>query len=297
MEQSSNKIYICIPVHNRIQYTLACLRSIYSQTYNNFVVIVCDDGSIDNTSNILKERYPDVVLLKGNGSLWWTGGINKCVEYALKNTKVNDFVYTLNNDTELFDNTLENLVLRAKEYPNSIIGTVNLFYNEPRKIEPSAFRKRNKFPFKKRIHRIDDWGSLLNNRNCAVEVDSLSGKGVLIPIPIFKRIGLYNFDMLPHYHADSEFTLRAKKNNYTIYFDYNSRLLSHQNLSGIGTRTSQPNLKEFIQSFFIIKSAHHFPTLVNKAKLIYGKKYIIYLILDLIFIIAGFLKRTIRELI
>jgi len=50
-------IYICIPVHNRIEYTLKCIESIEKQNYKDYKIIICDDNSTDRTSKILALKW------------------------------------------------------------------------------------------------------------------------------------------------------------------------------------------------------------------------------------------------
>jgi len=78
------KLWVCIPVHNRIHFTINCLQSLSRQDYRNFTVIVCDDGSTDGTAPAIKEKFPETVVLEGDGNLWWTAAINRCVKYAMK---------------------------------------------------------------------------------------------------------------------------------------------------------------------------------------------------------------------
>ena len=291
LNQYVPKIYICIPIFNRIEYTLKCIESIYNQSYPNFQIIICDDNSSDFSFEIISKKYPKTILLKGNGNLWWTGATNKCIEYALKTGINSDFIYTLNNDTELYPNTLEKLIELTKLFPNSIIGTLNVFYNNHNLIENSAFIKKKTGRFK----RVNKFGEELDSKIEIKKVSALSGKGVLIPFNLFQKIGLYNFEKLPHYHADFEFSYRACKNGFPILLSYSSKLKSHQNLSGIGSVTSKPNIKEFIKSFKSIKSTHHLPSLYNFYKLIYGKSYLLYFLSSLIFIHIGFIKRYLKH--
>jgi GT2 family glycosyltransferase len=65
-------IYIVIPVFNRKHYTKDCLLSLSAQTYSVFKTIVVDDGSTDGTADMLKEEFPEVIVLKGTGNLFWT---------------------------------------------------------------------------------------------------------------------------------------------------------------------------------------------------------------------------------
>ena len=288
-----NKIFICIPVHNRIEYTLKCIDSIFNQTYKNWHIIISDAGSTDNTTEIIRKKYTNkVTVIQIDASNFWTGGINACVKYAISIANDSDFIYTLNNDTELFRDTLEKLINIATKYKNSIIGSVNLFYRDKTLIEPSSFVIKNKkFRLYKAYHKF---GERYDEYNNIIEVDALSGKGVLIPIIVFDKIGTFNSKKLPHYHADTEFTIRAKRNGFKLFLSYQSKLLSHQELSGLGTITSSPNFINFIKSFFSIKSANHLKSRYNYCKLVYERKHILYFILIYVHTIGGYLIRVIN---
>ena len=76
-------VYIIIPVHNRKEITLKCLDTLKQNgDLDKYYVIVIDDGSTDGTSEAIQSLYPDVIILTGDGNLWWTGAIKKGMEYA-----------------------------------------------------------------------------------------------------------------------------------------------------------------------------------------------------------------------
>lgn len=52
------------------------------------------------------------------------------------------------------------------------------------------------------------------------QVDVLPGRGTLIPIEVFQKIGLYDFKRLPHYGADYEFSRRANMYGYKLLINY-----------------------------------------------------------------------------
>src|SRR5258705_1835881 len=93
----TNSIYIIIPVHNRKEFTRNCLYSLERQTRPCHQIIVVDDGSTDGTSEMLAKEFPGVIVLSGDGSLFWTAAINLGVRLAL--TLGAEYVLTLNNDT------------------------------------------------------------------------------------------------------------------------------------------------------------------------------------------------------
>ena len=49
------KVSIVLPVYNAQEYLKRCLDSIFEQNYNNFELIAIDDGSRDNSWEILTD--------------------------------------------------------------------------------------------------------------------------------------------------------------------------------------------------------------------------------------------------
>lgn len=49
------KVSVCIPTYNRAHYLTYSINSVLKQTYTNFELIICDDGSTDNTSDVVSQ--------------------------------------------------------------------------------------------------------------------------------------------------------------------------------------------------------------------------------------------------
>ena len=59
-----SKVTIIIPVYNSEKYIGKCLDSILQQTYQDFEILVVNDGSKDNSQEVInkyKEKYPDKI--------------------------------------------------------------------------------------------------------------------------------------------------------------------------------------------------------------------------------------------
>ena len=121
---NKHSIYIIIPVHNRVEYTRSCLRSLYQQTMRGFEIIVIDDGSTDGTTEMIAAQFPDVVLLRGDGNLWWTRSINMGVEYALAQKP--EYIITLNDDIILQVDFIEAMLRRAGRNPKALLGGIEV---------------------------------------------------------------------------------------------------------------------------------------------------------------------------
>ena len=64
-------VSVVIPVYNSEQYITECIDSALTQTYQNIEIIIVDDGSTDNTVNIISEYNNELIKLfhqKNTGS-------------------------------------------------------------------------------------------------------------------------------------------------------------------------------------------------------------------------------------
>src|SRR5437016_7331 len=102
--------------HNRREITLRCLASLSEQVGLEDVVMtvfLLDDGSTDGTAQAVSGRFPSVRLLKGDGSLFWAGGMRKAMAVAM--AEVFNLYLWLNDDTCLFPDSIDRLTRTMSE--------------------------------------------------------------------------------------------------------------------------------------------------------------------------------------
>lgn len=80
------KVSIIIGLYNSENTIKESIDSILNQTYKNFEIIICDDGSSDNTLNIAKKylkEYPEKIkLLMNFENKGLAYSLNKCIEVS-----------------------------------------------------------------------------------------------------------------------------------------------------------------------------------------------------------------------
>ena len=245
MHSNNKNLFIVIPVHNRKHFTCKCLLSLRKQTFKNFKVIVVDDGSTDGTGKMIEEEFPDVILLEGDGNLWWTGATNLGVEYALKQHA--EYIITLNDDTELTPDFIERMMGSAKENPQALMGAYTLDIDSKR---PAYGGSRMDWRGKG-VQLLDIFSP--EQRRGLHWVTHFPGRGLWIPSVVFRKMGLFDAVNFPQAVADYDFTLRASRSGYKIYCNFDARLYSHVQASGDWEYRLNFSLKNYLRHLTDIK--------------------------------------------
>lgn len=145
-----NKFSIIVPVYNTSKVLQRCFDSIFNQTYNNYEVIVVNDGSTDDSLNVIKKYKDKIVLInqKNEGlSMARNNGVKKATgDYILfvdSDDSINkDLLKELNNnitDEDLIRYQIKN-INNNKEIPYKEVG-----FKELNGIE--AFKKIAKYHY------------------------------------------------------------------------------------------------------------------------------------------------------
>jgi len=254
-------INVIIPVHNRIKYTVECINSLKKQDCSSKLkIFIVDDGSIDNTKKIINKKFPEIKIFKGNGSLFWGGAVNYGIKKVLKSAKKNDWILLVNNDVEFKYNAVSELIKKSKKYKRKVImGALTVSFQDKKTIIKSGTVVKSWF-LNITSHQFLGLNLKSLKDKKPIKVDFLTGRCLLHPIEIFKKVKNYNSKIFPHYGADDEFSMRVKK------FGYSSILCptSIVYIKGFSERKKKINSKSFLFTFFSIKSSSN---IINKFNL------------------------------
>jgi len=99
------KVSVCLVTWNGAKFVKACLDSLAKQTYRDFEIQILDNGSIDETRDILKKDYPQINVEYQNNNLGFSRAYNKLMLRAR-----GEYIFVINQDTVLDEKCLEELV-------------------------------------------------------------------------------------------------------------------------------------------------------------------------------------------
>lgn len=249
MTGSTKKTAAVIPTYNRKYYLKRLLEQLKGQAVHDvdlFIVVVVD-GSTDGTLEMLKTQFPDIDVVKGDGNWWWTKSVNEGIKFAIRNDA--ETILLMNDDTEIDTQYVSTLLKANQQHPDAIIGSLNLSIEKPHKIYFSGVKKIIWWKAKSvRYHKIFDL--YRNNLTGLHKSVLLMGRGMFIPVSIFKKIGYFDEKAFPQYKADLDFVLRANENNIETFISWDSIIYSHLELTGKGATYTNQNFSEFLGSFF-----------------------------------------------
>lgn len=202
------KLAVILTAYNRKDKTIKCINSLYEQEdIPEFDVYLCDDGSVDGTTEAISQLFKDVHIVNGTGSLFWTRGMFVAMQAAVE--KKYDYYLMVNDDVEFFPSMWRTMIYSC--YGNrecAVTGCTksrcdgkltysgSQFYHDNgkkyvgAKVEPSDKEKR--------------------------ECDVANWNCFLVPGLILDKIGLID-PTYEHSFGDYDFSLRMRALEIPIY--------------------------------------------------------------------------------
>lgn len=250
MAKEKAKIAIIILNWNQIDLTLACLKSVFhSRTDGKIEIeaIVIDNGSTDDSKKRLKEiqekrnlsrqrrgeikisrsKFPNLKVIFNKENLGFAGGNNVGIRYALK--KGADFIFILNNDTEIKDDCILNLWQTFLEEEKIGIVSPKIYYAPGFEFHKKRYQKKD-------LGRVIwyaggkiDWDNVLGRHLGVDEVDQgqyekkeenefATGCAFMAKRAVFEDVGLFD-ERFFLYLEDLDFSYRVVKVGFKLVFN------------------------------------------------------------------------------
>lgn len=218
--------------------TIECLESLDQITYQNYNIIIVDNGSKDNSIQNIEDccklktdsdflelsreeieetnkrtylndsQNKKLILLKNEINSGFTGGSNIGIKFAMEFLNP-DYFLILNNDTIVDKNFLTYLIeVGEGDEKIAIVGPKIFYYYEPEKIQSMGGFIN---PWKYQIHYPINYES-----NTTIKTDMINGAVFLIKKNAINTVGLFDTDYFV-YAEETDYCTRVKKHGlYTV---------------------------------------------------------------------------------
>ncbi len=132
--ETSPKISIIMPTYNRAHLVGETIDSIRNQTFTNWELLIMDDGSADNTEEIIEQYNDERIQFYKAGR---TGEVSKLKNIAIKNAR-GELIAFIDSDDLWGATKLEKQLAAMKQYPEAGFCLTG-GYNFIKKNEPVAY--------------------------------------------------------------------------------------------------------------------------------------------------------------
>lgn len=248
------KIVFIILNFNGKKDTLECLDSLKKLEAGppgggwQLETVVVDNASKDNSVRVIREKFPQTVVIENKENLGFAEGNNVGIRYALKNKA--DYCLILNNDTLIDKSALVQLIKVIKKDKKIGIVSPKIYFAPGFEYHKDRYKKNERGKVIWYAGGIIDWDNVLAFHRGVDEVDKgqydkeektdfATGCCMLIRKELFEEIGLFDKKYFL-YWEDVDFCQRAKRANFKVIY-VPKAILWHKNAAssgGAGKETS-----------------------------------------------------------
>jgi GT2 family glycosyltransferase len=254
------KLSVVIVNYNVMYFLEQCLYSVRKAIEGlQAEVFVVDNNSVDGSAKMVREKFPEVILIENNDNL----GFSKANNQAVRLSK-GEYVLLLNPDTVVEDDTFSKCLTFMDSHPDAgglgvkMLDGKGNFLPESKRGLPTpdvAFYKifgLSRFFPKSKIFGKYHLGYLDNDK--VHEVDVLSGAFMLMRRSALDKTGLLD-ETFFMYGEDIDLSYRLVKAGYKNYYFPDTRIIHYK---GESTKKGSINYVFLFYNAMIIFARKHF---------------------------------------
>ncbi|HEV3221810.1 MAG TPA: glycosyltransferase family 2 protein [Puia sp.] len=211
--------------YNRAEVTAAFLESSKSLLYPHYEILVCDMASSVNPTAIFDVKaYTNTKLLLSDKNLGFAGGNNWGIRHAK-----GDFIFIVNNDTELTPEIIQLLLLPF--FQNPAIGAVCpkiKYFNDKRIIQYAGFRPMN--PYTGRTSAIGDHEPDNGQYNISGITHGAHGCAMMVKKEVIEKTGMFP-EKFFLYYEEWDWSARIQKAGYKIWYQSEATIYHKESMT------------------------------------------------------------------
>lgn len=301
-------IYIVVLNWKGAEDTISCIRSLFKINNAEFRVVICDNASPDKSYAHIRdwlieqqklspgymaqyslveldkiqslhykipEKEQSVYFIQTGSNLGYAGGNNVGIRFAMNQIDM-DYVWILNNDTEVDPDSLFYMINKCESDPKIGICGSKLIYDHNRsKLQGLGGIYNPWLCTTKHYAAFYDSSLTFDDKMVADEIDYIIGASMLLTKPFLEKVGLLCEDYFLYYE-ELDLALRMK-NNFSIGVSSES-IVYHKEGASTGGKRSE------LSDYYSVKNR----ILITKK---FYPQFLPFVMFSLLFVIANRLRR------
>lgn len=210
---SKARVAVIIINWNGYLLTKACLESLRKVNHPDFLIVLVDNHSKDDSGSMLKNEFPEIELVQSSTNLGFTGGNNLGMQWALDNSF--EYVLLLNNDTVVEPDFLQPLVVYLDQNPGYGAAQPKIMFETERNRIWNAgggYFKWLELTWSVGIGKIDE-GQFDEEK----DIHWITGCAILLRSVSIRKVGMFD-DRFFAYYEDVDLSFRFKKLGYRLRY-------------------------------------------------------------------------------
>lgn len=206
------RIAVLLTCFNRKDKTEKCLASLHAQQgvdHIDFQFFLVDDGSSDGTSGMVSANFPDVKIIRGDGSLFWAGGMRLAWKSAIDEGAF-DYFWLVNDDTVVYPDTLKHL-LSVDEQARKTYGKGGLYVSSTLDMVTGTCSYGGRRLISEKDYKMVE----IEPTNGVQSCDLCNANILLVSNDVVLEVGILS-DAYTHALADYDYSLRAKRSGFPL---------------------------------------------------------------------------------
>lgn len=207
------RVAVQILAWNQVDEVITCLKSFSCIKYHNYEVILVDNGSDDNTVEVVKRDFPWVTIIENKENLGFCKGNNIGLRYCLE--KGFDYVLLLNSDIKVLPNLIDELVkVMQSDSKIGIAGAKNLLLENPDYMWGQYGKVTWGPMLVKTIGRLE---LNMNHNDTPKDVDWVICNGCMVNRTALEKVGGFDEEFW-QCMEDVDWSYRARKAGFRIVY-------------------------------------------------------------------------------
>ena len=226
-----NKPFVSIVTINYNQLAVTCemLDSIRRLTYSDLEVILVDNASQENPQSVIETQYPEVHFIRSDENLGFSGGNNLGILQSR-----GEFIFLVNNDTELQEGSIEQLLALFEQEPElGIVSPLICYFPGEETHNKEIIQYAGTTQVNAYTARNSTIGWMEENKgqyNKPQPTAYAHGAAMMIPRSVIDKVG-----MMPEsfflYYEELDWCEQIRRAGYQIYLEPRAKIYHKESVS------------------------------------------------------------------